>query len=180
MTCRRHVGPRAAYRPLRPARNLRWPFEAIRRSPPILPISRGSGSYSPDDEASAGIEFASLPRLDGSRRRDLAPDLPPMPSSNRDDAPSSKSRHSGEVPRLALSKAEAAESLGVSVDFLKEPVLHENRPSRQAAADSDRGASELARTKCLAYVGAMSSRSSPDRLTRWLPIGGALHAAAPP
>ena len=39
-----------------------------------------------------------------------------------------------------------------------------DRPSWQAAADSDRGAAELARTKCLAYVGAMSSRSSPDRL----------------
>ena len=54
-----------------------------------------------------------------------------MPSSNRDDAPSSKTRLSGDVPRLALSKAEAAESLGVSVDFLEEHVLHELRIVRR-------------------------------------------------
>jgi excisionase family DNA binding protein len=29
------------------------------------------------------------------------------------------------VPRLALSKSEAADALGVSVDFLEEHVLHE-------------------------------------------------------
>ncbi|MHB8659375.1 MAG: helix-turn-helix domain-containing protein [Solirubrobacteraceae bacterium] len=29
------------------------------------------------------------------------------------------------VPRLALSKTEAADALGVSVDFLEEHVLHE-------------------------------------------------------
>jgi len=35
------------------------------------------------------------------------------------------------VPRLALSKAEAAEALGVSVDFLEEHVLHELRVVRR-------------------------------------------------
>jgi excisionase family DNA binding protein len=35
------------------------------------------------------------------------------------------------VPRLALSKAEAAESLGVSVDFLEEHVMPELRIVRR-------------------------------------------------
>jgi len=35
------------------------------------------------------------------------------------------------VPRLALSKAEAAEALGVSVDFLEEHVMHELRIVRR-------------------------------------------------
>jgi excisionase family DNA binding protein len=37
----------------------------------------------------------------------------------------------GPVPRLALSKAEAAEALGVSVDFLEEHVMHELRIVRR-------------------------------------------------
>ena len=35
------------------------------------------------------------------------------------------------VPRLALSKAEAAVALGVSVDFLEEHVMHELRIVRR-------------------------------------------------
>jgi excisionase family DNA binding protein len=35
------------------------------------------------------------------------------------------------VPRLALSKAEAAEALGVSVDFLEQHVMHELRIVRR-------------------------------------------------
>src|SRR3954469_25058334 len=35
------------------------------------------------------------------------------------------------VPRLALSKAEAAEALGVSIDFLEEHVMHELRIVRR-------------------------------------------------
>ena len=35
------------------------------------------------------------------------------------------------VPRLALSKSEAAEALGVSVDFLEEHVMHELRIVRR-------------------------------------------------
>ena len=35
------------------------------------------------------------------------------------------------VPRLALSKAEAADALGVSVDFLEQHVLHELRIVRR-------------------------------------------------
>jgi excisionase family DNA binding protein len=36
-----------------------------------------------------------------------------------------------QVPRRALSKAEAAEALGVSVDFLEEHVMHELRIVRR-------------------------------------------------
>jgi excisionase family DNA binding protein len=36
-----------------------------------------------------------------------------------------------EIPRLALSKLEAAEALGVSVDFLEQHVLHELRIVRR-------------------------------------------------
>jgi excisionase family DNA binding protein len=35
------------------------------------------------------------------------------------------------VPRLALSKVEAAEALGVTVDFLEEHVMHELRIVRR-------------------------------------------------
>ncbi len=35
------------------------------------------------------------------------------------------------IPRLAVSKVEAAEALGVSVDFLEEHVLHELRIVRR-------------------------------------------------
>jgi excisionase family DNA binding protein len=35
------------------------------------------------------------------------------------------------LPRLALSKAEAAEALGVSIDFLEEHVMHELRIVRR-------------------------------------------------
>jgi len=35
------------------------------------------------------------------------------------------------VPRLALSKTEAADALGVSVDFLEEHVLHELKVVRR-------------------------------------------------
>lgn len=35
------------------------------------------------------------------------------------------------VPRLALSKTEAADALGVSIDFLEEHVLHELRIVRR-------------------------------------------------
>jgi excisionase family DNA binding protein len=35
------------------------------------------------------------------------------------------------IPRLALSKGEAAEALGVSVDFLEEHVMHELRIVRR-------------------------------------------------
>lgn len=35
------------------------------------------------------------------------------------------------VPRLALSKSEAAEALGVSVDFLEAHILHELRIVRR-------------------------------------------------
>ena len=35
------------------------------------------------------------------------------------------------VPRLALSKTEAADALGVSVDFLEQHVLHELRIVRR-------------------------------------------------
>jgi excisionase family DNA binding protein len=37
----------------------------------------------------------------------------------------------GEVPRLALTKAEAAEALGVSVDFLEQHVMPELRVVRR-------------------------------------------------
>lgn len=40
-------------------------------------------------------------------------------------------RTGSRVPRLALSKAEAAEALGVSVDFLEEHVMHELRVVRR-------------------------------------------------
>ena len=36
------------------------------------------------------------------------------------------------IPRLAVSKVEAAEALGVSVDFLEEHVMHELRIVRRA------------------------------------------------
>lgn len=44
-----------------------------------------------------------------------------------------RARHRAEtsVPRLALSKAEAADALGVSVDYLEEHVLHELRVVRR-------------------------------------------------
>ncbi len=35
------------------------------------------------------------------------------------------------IPRLALSKSEAAEALGVSVDFLEQHVMHELRIVRR-------------------------------------------------
>jgi excisionase family DNA binding protein len=35
------------------------------------------------------------------------------------------------VPRLALSKTEAAEALGVSIDFLEQHILHELRIVRR-------------------------------------------------
>ncbi len=35
------------------------------------------------------------------------------------------------VPRLALSKTEAADALGVSIDFLEQHVLHELRIVRR-------------------------------------------------
>lgn len=36
-----------------------------------------------------------------------------------------------QIPRLALSKSEAAEALGVSVDFLEQHVMHELRIVRR-------------------------------------------------
>jgi excisionase family DNA binding protein len=36
-----------------------------------------------------------------------------------------------EVPRLALSRSEAADALGVSVDFLEQHVLHDLRMVRR-------------------------------------------------
>ena len=36
-----------------------------------------------------------------------------------------------EVPRLAVSRSEAAEALGVSVDFLEQHVLHDLRMVRR-------------------------------------------------
>lgn len=36
-----------------------------------------------------------------------------------------------EVPRLALSKSEAADALGVSVDFLEQHILHDLRMVRR-------------------------------------------------
>jgi excisionase family DNA binding protein len=51
------------------------------------------------------------------------------PSSRSTDAPDSAA--GGRVPRLALSKAEAAEALGVSVDFLEQHVMHELRVVRR-------------------------------------------------
>jgi hypothetical protein len=42
-----------------------------------------------------------------------------------EEAPASRAR--ARVPRFALSKAEAAEALGVSVDFLEDHVLPELR-----------------------------------------------------
>jgi excisionase family DNA binding protein len=44
---------------------------------------------------------------------------------------SNRSRVVNEVPRLALSKAEAAEALGVSVDFFEEHVMPELRVVRR-------------------------------------------------
>jgi hypothetical protein len=35
------------------------------------------------------------------------------------------------VPRLALSKTEAADALGVSIDFLEQHILHELRIGRR-------------------------------------------------
>ena len=37
------------------------------------------------------------------------------------------------VPRLALSKTEAADALGVSIDFLEQHVLHELRIVRRGS-----------------------------------------------
>lgn len=37
----------------------------------------------------------------------------------------------GHIPRLALSKSEAARALGVSVDFLEQHVMHELRIVRR-------------------------------------------------
>ena len=54
------------------------------------------------------------------------PFLNPVPSERFiPDAPQSL------VPRLALSKTEAATALGVSVDFLEEHVMHELRIVRR-------------------------------------------------
>jgi len=50
--------------------------------------------------------------------RDRADEKPAEASSSR-------------VPRLALSKTEAAEALGVSVDFLEDHILHELRVVRR-------------------------------------------------
>ena len=36
-----------------------------------------------------------------------------------------------EVPRLALSRSEAADALGVSIDFLEQHILHELRIVRR-------------------------------------------------
>jgi excisionase family DNA binding protein len=52
---------------------------------------------------------------------------PLQPRSSRD----SGSQTGRPVPRLALNKAEAAEALGVSVDFLEEHVMHELRIVRR-------------------------------------------------
>ena len=54
-----------------------------------------------------------------------------MPSPPQHYEPSPPLERSREVPRLALSKAEAAESLGVSVDFLEQHVMHELRIVRR-------------------------------------------------
>jgi excisionase family DNA binding protein len=54
-----------------------------------------------------------------------------MPASN---APAGQPRNLAigtELPRLALSKAEAAAALGVSVDFFEEHVMHELRIVRR-------------------------------------------------
>ena len=61
----------------------------------------------------------SLP--DGFRRAD--PDVPHVVSRPRNGNSSARSSSSNGVPRLALSKAEAAEALGVSVDFLEQHIL---------------------------------------------------------
>ena len=42
-----------------------------------------------------------------------------------------KSAEKPEVPRLALSRSEAADALGVSVDFLEQHVLHDLRMVRR-------------------------------------------------
>ncbi len=43
----------------------------------------------------------------------------------------SSAQDSTSIPRLALSKSEAAEALGVSVDFLEQHVMHELRIVRR-------------------------------------------------
>jgi excisionase family DNA binding protein len=53
---------------------------------------------------------------------------------NRDlpaGAATNSARGDHRVPRLALSKAEAAEALGVSIDFLEQHVMHELRIVRR-------------------------------------------------
>ena len=53
-------------------------------------------------------------------------------SPSQSSSPRKTDGHVGSpVPRLALSKAEAAEALGVSVDFLEEHVMHELRIVRR-------------------------------------------------
>jgi hypothetical protein len=56
------------------------------------------------------------------------PRLSPVPSTSSSENPA---RTREAVPRLALSKAEAAASIGASVDFLEEHVLGELRVVRR-------------------------------------------------
>ena len=51
-------------------------------------------------------------------------------SSGRRNGSAGPARANG-IPRLALSKSEAAEALGCSVDFLEQHVLHELRVVRR-------------------------------------------------
>jgi excisionase family DNA binding protein len=52
-------------------------------------------------------------------------------SASPQSIPKLRERPGPSVPRLALSKAEAALALGVSVDFLEEHVMHELRVVRR-------------------------------------------------
>jgi hypothetical protein len=73
------------------------------------------------------------------------------------------------VERLALSKAEAAEALGVSVDFLEEHVMGELRivPPRPPAIDPAQRAAALARRVLRAYVEPMTpTRKRSTRAAR--------------
>ena len=53
-----------------------------------------------------------------------------MTANARNISPPADSAQS-RIPRLAVSKVEAAEALGVSVDFLEEHVMHELRIVRR-------------------------------------------------
>jgi excisionase family DNA binding protein len=73
------------------------------------------------------IPFTSYPRI--------FPDLPPPShhaASVTEEVVSGRTLvPRAPVPRLALSKTEAAEALGVSVDFLEQHVMHELRIVRR-------------------------------------------------